>query len=400
MIGHFFRGIGLAVVAALMLAFVPALFGGYGLYWERWATSLLTRRLDPAFDRYQPLETVIGNFHAPVPAVRAGAHPFPEAALEAAAAYAAQHGSDALLVAWRGRLVHEQYWNGRAPDSLFAAHSMLKVLPAILIGLAIADGYIESPDVSAAVFLPEWNDAEHRGITIRHLLNMSSGMQDTYDFKPGSMHMQRAMGLDIVAANLAVEIRDSPGRVFAHHDPNAALLGIIVERATGRRIADYLSEKLWRPIGAHDAFLFVDRPGGTAHTDCCSWSAIQDWIRVGELIRNKGIFYGRQVVPAGWIEEMMRPSGANPNFGMQLWLGTEWEEYRRYDSALGIYASWHSEPFAADDVVFLDGLGKRQLYIVPSRELVILRTGPNDSGWDDSRLPNILIRALQGKDAA
>ncbi|TDJ48056.1 MAG: hypothetical protein E2O52_01810, partial [Gammaproteobacteria bacterium] len=150
-----------------MLAFIPALFGGYGLYWERWTTSLLTGRLDPAFDRYQPLETVIGNFHAPVPPVRAGAHPFPEAALEAAAAYAAQHGSDALLVAWRGRLVHEQYWNGRGPDSLFAAHSMLKVLPA------------------------------------------------------------------------------------------------------------------------------------------------------------------------GWIEEMMRPSGANRNFGMQLWLGTEWEEYRRYDSAPG-----------------------------------------------------------------
>ncbi|TDJ44456.1 MAG: hypothetical protein E2O52_08455 [Gammaproteobacteria bacterium] len=62
--------------------------------------------------------------------------------------------------------------------------------------------------------------------------------------------------------------------------------------------------------------------------------------------------------------------------------------------------SWHSEPFAADDVVFLDGLGKRQLYIVPSQELVILRTGPNDFGWDDSRLPDILIRALQGKDAA
>jgi len=120
------------------------------------------------------------------------------------------------------------------------------------------------------------------------------------------------------------------------------------------------------------------------------------------LFGGYGLYWERWTtsLPAGWIEEMMRPSGANRNFGMQLWLGTEWEEYRRYDSAPGTSVSWHSEPFAADDVVFLDGLGKRQLYIVPSQELVILRTGPNDFGWDDSRLPDILIRALQGKDAA
>lgn len=399
MIGHFFKGIGLAIAAALVFGFIPAMFGTYGLYWQRWTTSLLTNPVEPPFDWYQPLEAVVGNFQGPVPSVRPGAHPFPEDALTAAAEYAAQHGSDALLVAWRGRLVHEQYWNGRAPDSLFAAHSMTKVFPALMIGLAIADGYIESPDVSASVFLPEWNDDEHRGITIRHLLNMSSGVQETYDFKPRSMRMQRIMGLDIVPANLAVEIRHPPGTVFAHFNPNSALLGIIVERATGRRVADYLSEKLWRPLGAHDAFLFVDRPGGTAHTDCCSWSAIQDWIRVGELLRNRGVFDGRQVIPAGWVDEMIRPSGANRNFGMQLWLGTEWEEYRRYDPELETYANWHSEPFAADDVFFLDGLGKRRLYIVPSYELVILRTGPNDSEWDDSRLPNILIRALQGNDS-
>ena len=92
-------------------------------------------------------------------------------------------------------------------------------------------------------------------------------------------------------------------------------------------------------------------------------------------------------------------SDANRNFGMQLWLGTEWEEYRRFDSDAGMVPSWHSEPFAADDIVFLDGFGKRRLYIVPSYELVILRTGSDNSEWDDSRLPNILINAVQVKDS-
>lgn len=394
MIKRFFKGIGLAVVAALAFGLVPAALGFYGLYWERWTTAFLGNPLDPPFDWYQPLEPVAGDFRAAVPTAAARS-PISADVLEAAARYAAEHASDALLVAWRGELILERYWNGQGADSLFPAHSMTKIFPAILIGHAIVDGFIESPDVSASVFLPEWNDDRHRGITIRHLLTMSSGIEESYDFKPKSLRMQRVMGLDIVPANLGVGLRHPPGEVFAHFNPNPALLGVIVERATGRRFGDYLSEKLWRPIGARDALLFVDRPGGTAHADCCSWTAIQDWIRIGELLRNGGVYAGRQIVPRAWVAEMTAPSAANVNYGMQMWLGTEWEEYRRYDPDTDTFANWHSKPYRADDVMFLDGLGKKRLYIVPSHELVILRTGPNDSEWDDALLPNMLIGALQ-----
>ncbi len=395
MIGSFFKGIGLAVIAAVAFGFVPAALGAYGLYWERWATAFLGNPLDPPYRWYQPLETVEGDFAAPIATLEPAASPISGQVLEAAARYAETHASDALLVAWRGNLILERYWNEQGADSLFPAHSMTKIFPAILIGHAIADGYIDSPDVSASAFLPEWNDDEHRGITIRHLLTMSSGIEESYDFTPTSDRMQRVMGLNIIPPNLAVKVRHEPGTVFAHFNPNPALLGVIVERATGRRFGDYLSEKLWRPIGARDALLFMDRAGGMAHADCCSWSAIQDWIRVGELLRNRGIYRGRQIIPAGWVEEMTAPSEANANYGMQLWLGTEWEEYRRYDPATDTFANWHSEPFVADDVIFLDGLGKKRLYIIPSHELVILRTGPNDDEWDDSNLPNMLVTAMQ-----
>ncbi|MBT8445389.1 MAG: serine hydrolase [Gammaproteobacteria bacterium] len=395
MIGKFFKGVGFAVVAAVAFGFVPAALGAYGLYWERWATAFLGNPLDPPYRWYKPLETVEGDFAAPIPSLEPAASPIPGQVLEAAARYAETHASDALLVAWRGSVILERYWNEQGPDSLFPAHSMTKILPGILIGHAIADGYIDSPDVSASVFLPEWNDDEHRGITIRHLLTMSSGIEESYDFKPKSDRMQRVMGLDIIPPNLAVKVRHEPGTVFAHFNPNPALLGVIVERATGRRFGDYLSEKLWRPIGARDALLFMDREGGMAHTDCCSWSAIRDWIRIGELLRNGGVYRGRQIVPAAWVEEMTTPSAANVNYGMQLWLGTKWEEYRRYDPDTDTFANWHAEPFVADDVIFLDGLGKKRLYIIPSHELVILRTGPNNDEWDDSYLPNILVTAIQ-----
>ncbi|MGI9344410.1 MAG: serine hydrolase domain-containing protein [Gammaproteobacteria bacterium] len=392
-IKSFFKGLGLAVLAAVAFGFVPAAFGAYGLYWQRWTTAFLGNPLDPPYRWYRPLERVAGDFSAPV--ASADAAPITAAVLEDAARYAREHGSDALLVAWRGRLILERYWNDNDADSLFPAHSMTKVFPALLIGHAIADGYIESADVPASVFLPEWRDEQHEGITIRHLLTMSSGVQESYDFRPTSLRMQRVMGMDIIGPNLAVELRHEPGEVFAHFNPNPALLGVIVERATGQRFGDYLSAKLWRPIGARDALLFVDRPGGMAHADCCSWTAIQDWIRIGELLRNGGVYAGRQVVPRAWIDEMTTASAAYPNYGMQLWLGNEWEEYRRYDPDTDTFANWHSEPFVADDVIFLDGLGKKRLYVIPSRELVILRTGPDDSEWDDARLPNMLTLAIE-----
>jgi CubicO group peptidase (beta-lactamase class C family) len=394
MVKWIFKWLTIAVLFVVITGFVPAWLGVFGLYWERYATTFLTNPLDPKFEWYKPLEKVEGNFSELLPLASKEDNPFPDSVLELAADYAGANDSEALLIAYQGKLIFERYWNNKDPDSLFAAHSMTKVLPALLIGMAMEDGYIRSIDDPVSDYLSEWDVDKRQGITIRHLLTMSSGVQESYDFRPTSARMKRAMGTDIVTPNIGVEIRFKPGQVFAHFNPNSQLLGIILQRATRQRFGDYLSKKLWKPIGAHDAFLFLDQPGGMVHTDCCMWSAIQDWMRIGELLRTKGMFNGEQIVPASWIDQMVTPSQTNPNYGMQLWLGNIYEEYRRYDPETDTFANYHSEPFMAEDVIFLDGLGKKRLYVIPSFGLVILRTGPNHSEWDDARVPNILTRAL------
>ena len=160
---------------------------------------------------------------------------------------------------------------------------------------------------------------------------MASGLKESYDFAPWSLRMQRTMGTDIVAANLRTEVAGPPGVKFAHINPNPQLVGIIIERATGQRFGDYLAEKFWKRIGAHDAQLFVDQPGGTAHTDCCMWAAIQDWARVGEVLRTDGVWNGEQIMPPGWVDQMILPSPAYMNYGMMIWLGNVYEKERRYD---------------------------------------------------------------------
>ena len=385
-------GIGFSII--IIGGFIPATLGAYGLFWERWTTSLLGNPLNPRLSWYTPLEKTTGNFSQPLATLASEGSAIQQDVLQEASDYAELHGSDSLVIQHNGKIVYENYWNDTKPESLFALHSITKTMNALLMGHAIKDGFIDSVDIPAATFIEEWKGSNKENIQIRDLLNMASGIQESYNFEPTSPRIQRIMGLDIVAPNIAAETKGKPGTAFLHVNPNSQILGIIIERATGQRFSEYFSEKIWQPLGARDAFFFVDTHGGMVHTDCCMWASIRDLVRVGEMLMHKGVFKGSQIIPAGWVDEMIQPSKANVNYGMQLWIGKEFVEYRPYDPSTTIFLNYHSEPFQADDVFFLDGLGKKRLYVVPSKSLVILRTGPNSSEWDDSKLPNLLIRAL------
>ena len=385
-------GIGFSII--IIGGFIPATLGAYGLFWERWTTSLLGNPLNPRLSWYTPLEKTTGNFSQPLATLASEGSAIQQDVLQEASDYAELHGSDSLVIQHNGKIVYENYWNDTKPESLFALHSITKTMNALLMGHAIEDGFIDSVDIPAATFIEEWKGSNKENIQIRDLLNMASGIQESYNFEPTSPRIQRIMGLDIVAPNIAAETKGKPGTAFLHVNPNSQILGIIIERATGQRFSEYFSEKIWQPLGARDAFFFVDKLGGMVHTDCCMWASIRDIVRVGEMLMHKGAFKGSQIIPAGWVDEMIKPSKANVNYGMQLWIGKEFVEYRPYDPSTTIFANYHSEPFQADDVFFLDGLGKKRLYVVPSKSLVILRTGPNSSEWDDSKLPNLLIGAL------
>jgi len=393
MIKKFFKWLGIGIFIIIVGGFLPATLGAYGLFWERWTTSLLGNPLNPKLSWYTPQETISGNYSEAL--LTSKDSEIPPNVFQEANDYAELHGSDGLVIQHQGEIVFENYWNDKQPDSLFALHSMTKTMNALLMGHAIADGFIDSVDIPAATFLVEWKGSEKEAIQIRDLLNMASGLQESYDFSPSSARIQRMMGLDIIQPNIDVDIDGTPGQVFSHVNPNSQLLGIIIERASGQRLSDYLSEKIWKKIGARDALFYVDKPGGMVHTDCCMWASIRDMVRIGEMLMHKGVFQGRQVMPSGWIEEMIQPSKANVNYGMQLWMGNDFVEYRPYDARTTTFANYHSEPYKADDVFYLDGLGKKRLYIIPSKSLVILRTGPNSKEWDDAKLPNLFIEALK-----
>ena len=129
------------------------------------------------------------------------------------------------------------------------------------------------------------------------------------------------MSSDFGAAALDFELENEPGTFFAVSNANAQLMGLVLERATGRPYEDYLAEKLWGPIGAGEARMYMDREGGMPAVSCCYRATPRDWLRLGALLLADGMVGDQRLWPAGWINEMTRGSAVNPNYGYQIWVG-------------------------------------------------------------------------------
>jgi CubicO group peptidase (beta-lactamase class C family) len=311
--------------------------------------------------------------------------------LALAETYAEKMKSVALLVFHRGALRYEKYWPGYGATTRTNPNSMHKGVLALVTGAAIADGYIDSVDAPASRWITEWQGDARRDITVRELLQMRSGLEVPIF---GTWKSSRILfGSDLMAGVSGLGISAPHGTEFQYNNASSQLLLTLVERATGKRYAEYLSTRIWQRLGASDAALWMDRVGGQPRGFCCLFATARDWLRVGRLILDRGRAGEDQVLPAAWIDAMTTPSPRNPNFGMQVWLGSPPGTGRVYN--LHTVKAFHSRPFGAQDIIYIDGFGGQRVYIVPSLELVIVRTGVSSTEWDDAILPNAIVGAVR-----
>lgn len=349
-----------------------------------------------AVEAYQPAETVRGGNGRALPAIAPERAGVSGAALEKAAAWAEARQSHALLVARDGRLVFERYWNGFDRSARFSTASMMKAVMALAYGPAVAEGRIGLDD-PAGRYLREWHGDPRGQVTIRQLLAMESGLafppQPPGPPTPASPTMRIMFAPDIRAVALSVPQDAPPGARFAYSNFDSQLAGEALAAALPMRFADFLSRRIWKPMGAADAALFLDREGGSPHYFCCLQARPMDWLKLGELIRNQGRAGGRQLVPQAHVAAMLAPSATNPNFGLQVWRGSPHAPLRRYSATIALTVP-AAEPFARDDVVFLDGAGGQRVWIIPSERLTIVRIGRPVTDWDDSALPNLILAGL------
>ena len=386
------------VAGGILLVLILGIFSDV-LYWDRYLRAYTFNTFVenplPTVDRLYPQETVPGA-QTPVtfPHAEAASRTISSTALDEAVAFAEESGSTSLIVSHRGVIQLERYWKGKGADQVVYSFSMHKSIVALLLGIAIDEGQIAGIDDPLAKYLPEWRGDPRERITLRHALQMNSGLEPmSFPVNPFSKHVKRQIGTDLARTALSFRLHDEPGSVFSYNGVNPTLLVMVLERATGQRYAAYLSGKLWRPLGNEDAAVWLDHPGGLARGATSLYAKPMDWLRVGHLLLNKGWANGVQIIPEDWLAEMTTPSPTNPRYGLLTWIGTDYVEERTLEAFKG-FAAVAETPFDAGDIIYFDGLGGQRVYVIPSAELVIIRTGVLAWEWNDTRLPNLILAGI------
>ena len=387
------------VVAGIVLVFILGIFSDV-LYWDRYLRAYtfntFVENPFPTIGRLYPQETVPGA-QTPVtsPHAEAASRTISTTALGEAVAFAEASDSTSLIVSHRGVIQLERYWKGEGADQVVYSFSMHKSILALLLGIAIEEGHIGGIDDPLATYLPEWRGDPRERITLRHALQMNSGLEPmSFPVNPFSKHVKRQIGTNLAGTALSFRLQDEPGSVFNYNGVNPTLLVMVLERATGQRYAAYLSAKLWQPLGNEDASVWLDHPGGLARGATSLYAKPMDWLRIGHMLLNKGRANGRQIIPADWLAEMTTPSPTNPRYGLLTWIGADYVEQRTLDAFEG-FAAVAETPFDAGDIIYFDGLGGQRVYVIPSAQLVIVRTGVLAWEWNDTRLPNLVLAGIK-----
>lgn len=242
-----------------------------------------------------------------------------------------------LLVVHDGRIVLERYGLGLGEADRWSTMSTIKSVTALLVGAAIRDGAIASVDAPVTRFLPELDGTAYDGVTLAHLLSMSSGTRwdETYpdplsDVNRYSRSLAEKVPGGVLRIMADLARAHPPGTVFNYNSGDTFLLGAALTRAVGMPLAEYLSTRLWQPAGMEcDAFYMLESEGGQEIGGSRAGMALRDFGRVAQFVLDDGVIDGRRVLAEGWIDavatprfpvDMPRAPGIT-GYGYSWWLG-------------------------------------------------------------------------------
>ncbi|MFN3389368.1 MAG: serine hydrolase domain-containing protein, partial [Allosphingosinicella sp.] len=255
-----------------------------------------------------------------------------------------------LLVLQDSRIRLERYARGFTPQMRWTSFSVAKSLTSTLVGAAVRDGHIGSLDDPVTRYIPELKGSGYDGVTVRHVLTMTSGVRWNEDYTDPESDVARMFatppgkGEDVTVAYLRTLGREAqPGTKWVYKTGESNLIGVLVSRATGKPLARYLSETLWRPYMADDAWWQIDE-GGQEIGGCCLSATLRDYGRIGQFILDGGRAGGRELLPDGWIDAATAAQaeiGApGRGYGYQWWIGPHGTF-----SAIGIFGQMvHVDP--------------------------------------------------------
>lgn len=283
--------------------------------------------------------------------------------------------TSALLVIKDGRVIFENYSHGDSAESLHVSFSMAKSFTSALAGIALAEGAIESLDDPVRKYLPELTSATYDGVSVKHVLQMSSGVSFTEVYTDPESDINKMTTM--VPPMSYLEYMNTLGRAqepgtFNHYASiNTQLLGILLVRVTGKSLTEYMTEKLWHPMGMEQAGKWtLDEQGYEMSMGGLAASA-RDYAKLGLLYLNDGRRQDTQILPVGWTKESVTPDephlmpGENPassnvsGYQYQWWTPRDWD---------GDYLA--------------RGIWGQNIYVHPGNRVVIVKLAADQKNFD------------------
>jgi CubicO group peptidase (beta-lactamase class C family) len=291
-----------------------------------------------------------------------------------------------LLILKDGRILHESYRLGTDETSRWYSYSVGKSVVSTLVGAAIHQGHIGSVEDPVIDYLPILKGSAYDGTTIRHLLQMSSGVFWEEAYRDGqsvfarmydAIRQQRAGGIIEVMRGLPRVAE--PGAKFQYKTGETHILAEILHAATGRRLSDYLSERIWSRFGMEaDGFWCLESAGGQETGGGSCNFTLRDYGRFGLFILNDGIAGGERILPEGWVAEASHPRADSPQSsygqieqGWPLGYGYQWWSFPKGSKA----------PKNHDGAFTGIGIFGQFLYINPKERVVIVHWGCWPDPW-------------------
>jgi CubicO group peptidase (beta-lactamase class C family) len=292
-----------------------------------------------------------------------------------------------FIVIKDGAVVYERYFNGYERDSIVTSFSMAKSVTSALVGIAIDDGYIGGVDDRVIDYLPELRGHGYDEIRIRDLLLMSTGIKFVQDEDLSDLEDLWPFASDVALAYSYPDLRrlvlDRPpskepvGAAFNYNPYYPILLGLVLERTTHRSVAEYLQEKLWRPLGMeYPASWSLDSQGdGFEKMESGLNGRAIDFAKLGQLFLDNGRWDGKQVISKQWVRTSTAP---DPSDQRPFLSYADWKAAGGYYK----YMWWGMRTPGGGYYYTASGHLGQRITVFPDDRLVIVRFGRSEDGVD------------------
>ena len=238
--------------------------------------------------------------------------------------YIRSHNVAGLLIIKDGFVIYERYELGNSAESVWMSWSVAKSVTSLLVGAAIQDGYIKNVDEKVSDYLPRLKNSSYDDVTIRNLMQMSSGVQWNEDYADpeSDINTIRWDTLSIYEQLRHKRQVDVPGEVFNYNTAETNLVGTLLRAAVGNNLSTYLGTKIWQPFGMEfDAAWNLSEQNGGEFGGSSLNATLRDYGRIGLFALQDGrLRDGTRVLPEGWMAESVTPSQGLDRYGYLWWL--------------------------------------------------------------------------------